>query len=99
MIKSKGVRDLEDLEVVFKALASESRRRILIVLNARGVYFKMQVLWRFINKGGSGFTDRVPDACIKSLVCGFPGLNKNQKRKEKYNETSNSCRNVPDKRG
>jgi DNA-binding transcriptional ArsR family regulator len=36
MIKSKGVRDLEDLEVVFKALASESRRRILIVLNARG---------------------------------------------------------------
>jgi DNA-binding transcriptional ArsR family regulator len=36
MNMSKGAQDLQDLEIVFKALASESRRHILIVLNARG---------------------------------------------------------------
>jgi len=33
---SRGLRELKDLERVFKALAHESRRHILIVLNARG---------------------------------------------------------------
>lgn len=33
---SKGLRDLDDLEEVFKALAHRSRRHILVVLNARG---------------------------------------------------------------
>jgi DNA-binding transcriptional ArsR family regulator len=36
MAKGRGERDLEDLEVVFKALAHASRRHILGVLNARG---------------------------------------------------------------
>ncbi|HSE41003.1 MAG TPA: metalloregulator ArsR/SmtB family transcription factor [Acidobacteriota bacterium] len=36
MTKGRGLRELEDLEVVFKALAHETRRHILIVLNARG---------------------------------------------------------------
>jgi DNA-binding transcriptional ArsR family regulator len=34
--KGKGERELEDFEIVFKALAHDSRRRILVVLNARG---------------------------------------------------------------
>jgi len=33
---SKGLRDLDDLEAVFGALAHASRRMILIVLHARG---------------------------------------------------------------
>jgi DNA-binding transcriptional ArsR family regulator len=36
MAKGKGERDLEDLEIVFKALAHASRRHVLVVLNARG---------------------------------------------------------------
>ena len=32
----KGLTDLEDLELVFRALAHESRRTILLVLEARG---------------------------------------------------------------
>lgn len=36
MTTSRGVRELRDFERVFKALAHESRRHILIVLNARG---------------------------------------------------------------
>ena len=36
MTKGRGLKELEDLEVVFRALAHESRRHILIVLNARG---------------------------------------------------------------
>jgi DNA-binding transcriptional ArsR family regulator len=36
MPKGKGERDLEDLEIVFKALAHASRRHVLVVLNARG---------------------------------------------------------------
>jgi DNA-binding transcriptional ArsR family regulator len=36
MTKGRGLKELEDLEVVFKALAHASRRHILIVLNARG---------------------------------------------------------------
>ncbi len=36
MTKARGLKELEDLEVVFKALAHASRRHILIVLNARG---------------------------------------------------------------
>jgi ArsR family transcriptional regulator len=36
MTKGRGERELEDLDVVFKALAHASRRHILIVLNARG---------------------------------------------------------------
>jgi DNA-binding transcriptional ArsR family regulator len=34
--KSRGARDLEDLELVFRALAHETRRTILLVLHARG---------------------------------------------------------------
>jgi DNA-binding transcriptional ArsR family regulator len=33
---SKGLRDLEDIEAVFGALAHATRRHILVVLNARG---------------------------------------------------------------
>ncbi len=36
MKPGKGMADLEDLETVFKALAHETRRHVLIVLNARG---------------------------------------------------------------
>ena len=36
MTRSRGERELEDLEVVFKALAHASRRHVLVVLNARG---------------------------------------------------------------
>jgi len=36
MTKGRGERELEDLEIVFKALAHSSRRHILVVLNARG---------------------------------------------------------------
>ena len=36
MTKGRGERELEDLEVVFKALAHASRRHVLVVLNARG---------------------------------------------------------------
>lgn len=36
MSTSRGLRELEDLERVFKALAHPSRRHVLIVLNARG---------------------------------------------------------------
>ncbi len=36
MTTSRGIRELKDFERVFKALAHESRRHILIVLNARG---------------------------------------------------------------
>jgi DNA-binding transcriptional ArsR family regulator len=36
MKKSRGLQELQDYERVFKALAHESRRHILIVLNARG---------------------------------------------------------------
>lgn len=34
--KPQGPTDLEDLEVVFAALAHQSRRTILLVLHARG---------------------------------------------------------------
>jgi ArsR family transcriptional regulator, arsenate/arsenite/antimonite-responsive transcriptional repressor len=34
--KTKGEKELEDLEIVFKALAHQSRRFILIALQARG---------------------------------------------------------------
>lgn len=34
--KSRGVRDLEDLDAVFAALAHESRRTILSIIEARG---------------------------------------------------------------
>lgn len=34
--KTKGEQELEDFEVVFKALAHESRRNILTVLQSRG---------------------------------------------------------------
>lgn len=33
---SRGVRELQDLEKVFKALAHETRRHVLVVVNARG---------------------------------------------------------------
>lgn len=36
MTASRGLRELKDLEDVFRALAHASRRHILIVLNARG---------------------------------------------------------------
>jgi ArsR family transcriptional regulator, arsenate/arsenite/antimonite-responsive transcriptional repressor len=36
MTKGRAERELEDLEVAFKALAHPSRRHILVVLNARG---------------------------------------------------------------
>ena len=36
MTKGRGEQELEDLEVVFKALAHASRRHVLVVLNARG---------------------------------------------------------------
>jgi DNA-binding transcriptional ArsR family regulator len=36
MARGRGEKDLEDLEVVFKALAHGSRRHVLVVLNARG---------------------------------------------------------------
>ena len=36
MTKGRGEKELEDLEIVFRALAHSSRRHILIVLNARG---------------------------------------------------------------
>jgi DNA-binding transcriptional ArsR family regulator len=36
MTKARGLKELEDLEVVFRALAHASRRHVLIVLNARG---------------------------------------------------------------
>ena len=36
MTKSRGLQELQDFERVFKALAHESRRHILTVLNARG---------------------------------------------------------------
>ena len=35
-MKSRGEKELEELENVFKALAHASRRHILVVLNARG---------------------------------------------------------------
>ena len=35
-IMSKGLQDLENIDAVFGALAHESRRHILLVLNARG---------------------------------------------------------------
>jgi DNA-binding transcriptional ArsR family regulator len=35
-VSSRGARDLEDLEVVFAALAHASRRHILLVLHHRG---------------------------------------------------------------
>jgi DNA-binding transcriptional ArsR family regulator len=35
-IKTRGEQDLEDFEIVFKALAHESRRNILTVLQSRG---------------------------------------------------------------
>ena len=35
MTKGRGQREMEDLEVVFRALAHESRRHVLVVLNAR----------------------------------------------------------------
>ncbi len=34
--KGRAERELADLEIVFKALAHDARRRILVVLNARG---------------------------------------------------------------
>ncbi len=34
--KTRGEQDLEDFELVFKALAHESRRNILMVLQSRG---------------------------------------------------------------
>jgi DNA-binding transcriptional ArsR family regulator len=34
--RAKGISDLEDVEVVFSALAHQSRRTILMVLKARG---------------------------------------------------------------
>ncbi len=34
--KSKAEQELEDFETVFKALAHETRRHILVVLNSRG---------------------------------------------------------------
>ena len=36
MRKARGVRDLEDLDAVFEALAHRSRRTILSILDARG---------------------------------------------------------------
>ena len=36
MTKTRGEKDLEDFELVFKALAHESRRTILSALQARG---------------------------------------------------------------
>jgi DNA-binding transcriptional ArsR family regulator len=36
MARGRGEKELEDLEVVFKALAHASRRHVLVVLNARG---------------------------------------------------------------
>ena len=36
MTISRGEKELQDLEQVFKALANASRRQVLIVLNARG---------------------------------------------------------------
>jgi len=36
MTMSRGEKELQDLERVFKALAHASRRQVLIVLNARG---------------------------------------------------------------
>ncbi len=36
MTKARGLRELDDLETVFKALAHATRRRILVVVNARG---------------------------------------------------------------
>ena len=36
MMESRGLRELDDLEAVFKALAHATRRRILVVVNARG---------------------------------------------------------------
>src|SRR5262245_38374627 len=33
---SKGLKDLEEIEAVFCALAHETRRHVLVVLNARG---------------------------------------------------------------
>ena len=36
MTKGRGERELEDLEVVFKALAHASRRHVLVVLHATG---------------------------------------------------------------
>jgi DNA-binding transcriptional ArsR family regulator len=36
MTTSRGEKELDDLERVFKALAHTSRRQVLIVLNARG---------------------------------------------------------------
>ena len=36
MSKPQGLRELDDLETVFKALAHATRRRILVVVNARG---------------------------------------------------------------
>ena len=36
MTQGRGLRELDDIERVFKALAHPARRQILIVLNARG---------------------------------------------------------------
>jgi ArsR family transcriptional regulator, arsenate/arsenite/antimonite-responsive transcriptional repressor len=36
MAKGRGERELEEFEQVFRALAHESRRHVLVVLNARG---------------------------------------------------------------
>jgi DNA-binding transcriptional ArsR family regulator len=36
MTKGRAEKDLEDLEATFRALGHESRRHILVVLNARG---------------------------------------------------------------
>ena len=36
MITARGVQQLQDLEKVFKALAHATRRRVLVVVNARG---------------------------------------------------------------
>jgi ArsR family transcriptional regulator, arsenate/arsenite/antimonite-responsive transcriptional repressor len=36
MARGRGEKELQDLEVVFKALAHASRRHVLVVLNARG---------------------------------------------------------------
>jgi DNA-binding transcriptional ArsR family regulator len=36
MTKSRGERDLLDLEAVFKALSHASRRQVLVILKARG---------------------------------------------------------------
>src|SRR4051812_17645494 len=36
MTKGRAERELEDFEVTFRALAHETRRHILVVLNARG---------------------------------------------------------------